>query len=72
MSQAPSDDQRGDPSRSAATYTTRRSPEEIGTVSKVLYKTGCPVAAGLPARSTLENTAFSTTSLSCEQTPIPT
>ena len=63
--------QLGASNRPLATYSTRRSVEAIGTVSSVLQSSVFPEGAGTP-RSTFEKSAFSTTFLSCEQTPMPT
>src|SRR5579863_8228428 len=68
----PSSVQLGASKRPGATYTTRRFVEAIVTVSSVLKSFAAPAGGGNSLTSTLEKMAFSVTSLSCEQTPIPT
>ncbi len=72
MKDEPSRLQLGASKCSGAMYATCRSPELTATVSSVLYSVGFVSADAGVVNSTFENTAFSMTSLSCEQTPMPT
>src|SRR5580658_2704430 len=71
MRYLPSRDQLGASKCAAATYSTRRSVDAMEMVSSELTRTVLPLAGGSCSSFTLEKTVFSTTSLLCEQTPMP-